>query len=303
MSPSPERMSLPVMAGAVTAMFLWALCFPLISLGLDAAPPMAYAALRAVVSGLVLLALARLLRRPRLTGARVRMGVAGVGLSATALGFVGMFYGGGLVSPGIATVVANTQPLIAAGLAWSVLDESLRPVQRVGLAAGFGGIVLIGVPGMTGGGGEALGVLYILAGAVGVAVGNVLLKRLAGRVDVLRAMGWQFLVGALPLGAWALLAEDVTAIRWSPGFLLSLGVLSLFGTAAVFVLWFTLLERARLTQLNVFTFLTPVFGLAMGTAFFAETIELAAIVGIGLSLIGIYLVTRPPVAAAGSSRS
>ena len=102
---------------------------------------------------------------------------------------------------------------------------------------------------------------------------------------------------------WALLAEDVTAIRWSPGFLLSLGVLSLFGTAAVFVLWFTLLERARLTQLNVFTFLTPVFGLAMGTAFFAETIELAAIVGIGLSLIGIYLVTRPPVAAAGSSRS
>lgn len=293
---TPDRMSPLVIGGAVTAMFLWALCFPLINVGLAAAPPMAYATLRAAVSGVVLLALAQILRRPSLGDARAWTGVAGVGLTATALGFVGMFYGGGLVSPGVATVVANTQPLIAAALAWGVLNESLRPVQQLGLAAGFGGIVLIGVPGMSRGG-ETLGVLYIVAGALGVAVGNVILKRLAGRVDVLRAMGWQFLIGALPLGAWALAVESVGAIRWTPGFLLSLGVLSLFGTAAVFVLWFTLLERARLTQLNVFTFLTPIFGLVMGTVFFAESISGAAYAGIALSLAGIYLVSRPPAAA------
>lgn len=275
-------------------MFLWSLCFPLISVGLRAAPPMTFATLRAAVSGVVLLALAALLRRPLLgRDMRNNAGVVAVGLSATALGFVGMFNGGALVPPGIATVVANIQPIVAAFLAWLVLNERLRPVQRLGLAAGFGGIVLIGVPGMSGGG-EVLGILYILAGAIGVAIGNVVLKRLAGRVDALRAMGWQFVVGAVPLGVLAVTTEDAGAIRWSWPFLGSLLVLSLLGTAAVFVLWFSLLQRARLTQLNVFTFLTPVFGLLMGRMFFAEQVTPVALGGIALCLAGIYLVSRPP---------
>jgi len=289
-----SRMRPWVMAGAVAAMFLWALCFPLINLGLEAAPPMTYATLRAGISGGVLLALAALLRRPPLRAdVRTMAAVAAVGLFATALGFVGMFNGGALVSPGIATVVANVQPLLAAVLAWVVLDEHLRAVQRLGLFAGFGGIVLIGLPGISGGSGP-LGVFYLLAGALGVAVGNVILKRIAGRVDVLRAMGWQFVVGAVPLGMLAMATEDPGAIRWSWPFLWSLLVLSLLGTAAVFVLWFYLLQRARLTQLNVFTFLTPVFGLLMGGLFFAEQVSPLAIGGILLSLAGIYLVTRPP---------
>lgn len=117
--------------------------------------------------------------------------------------------------------MANTQPLLAAGLAWLVLDEGQGPVQRLGLGARFGGIVLIAVPGMAG------------------------------------------------------------------------------GTAAVFVLRFVLLERARLTQLNVFTFLTPIFGLVMGSAFFAERVTPTAMAGIALSLAGIYLVSRRPARRPG----
>ena len=72
-------------------------------------------------------------------------------------------------------------------------------------------------------------------------------------------------------------------------------VLSLLGTAAVFVLWFHLLGRARLTQLNVFTFLTPMFGLLIGRLFFGERITPIAVGGISLSLVGIYLVSRAPL--------
>lgn len=291
--PSATRMPLSVMAGTVLVMFLWALCFPLISVGLSASPPMAFAALRAVFAGAVLLMVAQWLGRPAIQGTGNWAGVVLVGLAATSLGFFGMFYGDARVSPGLATVIANTQPLIAAVLARGLLNEHLRAIQRYGLMVGFGGIVLIGVPNLSGSDSQMLGIGFILLGAVGIAVSNVALKRLAGRVDNLRAMGWQLVIGSVPLGVLALATENPASINWTLPFLLSLTTLSVIGTAAAFALWFSLLRRETLSRLNVFTFLTPIFGLVIGMVFFAEQVQSVEMVGIGLSLLGIYWVSRP----------
>jgi drug/metabolite transporter (DMT)-like permease len=217
-----------------------------------------------------------------------------VGLTATSVGFFGMFYGGDRVSPGLATVIANTQPLIAAGLGWIALGERLSPLQRVALAAAFIGIVLIDAPAASTSAGQGVGVLYVLLGAAGVAISNVVLKRLTGRVDILWAMGWQLMIGSLPLIVLALAVEDASEIRWGLAFALSVAALSVLGTALPFVLWFGLLRHATLTQLNVFSFLTPVFGLLAGGLFFEERTGSVQIGGIVLSLVGIYLVSRSP---------
>lgn len=285
------RVSPWVALGAIVVMLLWALCFPLITIGLKGAPPMAFAAMRAFVAGLSLLVFASVRSRPPVPDGSAWRHIALVGLSATGLGFFGMFYGGERVSPGIATVIANTQPLIAALIGWHVLGERLRGAQKAGMAVGFAGIVLIAAPGIAAHS-SVSGIVWILLGAVGVATGNVLLKRLAGGVDIFRAMGWQLMIGSIPLAGVSLLREDVMTIQWSPEFVLTLLVLSLAGTAAVFVLWFALLARARLNQLNVFTFLTPVFGLLIGWWFFDEQIGPLAAAGIALSLAGIVQVTR-----------
>lgn len=127
----------------VLVAFLWALCFPLISLGLGSAPPLTFAGLRAVIAGGVLVGIAFSLGRPLPRSGRVWLGLVLVGLSATSLGFFGMFIGGGLVDPGLATVIENPQPLIASVLAWMILGEALDPGRRLGLALGFAGILLI----------------------------------------------------------------------------------------------------------------------------------------------------------------
>jgi len=287
------RLSLRVGLGATLVMLLWALCFPLISVGLADAPPMTFAGLRAALSGVVLIAAAEWLGRPAIRDRTIWNGIVLVGLTATSLGFFGMFYGGGLVAPGLATVIANTQPLIAAVLAWAYLSEDLSPVHRSGLLAGFAGIALIGISGLAGTESQLIGIVLIQLAAVGIAVGNVALKRLAGRVDTLRAMGWQLVIGSLPLALLAVAIEDPTAIDWSLRFVTNLIVLSVFGTAVAFVLWFALLQHARLSRLNVFTFLTPIFGLIIGVGFFTERLHALEIAGVGLGLLGIYGVTRP----------
>lgn len=290
--PRATRIPLPVAAGAVLVMLLWALCFPLIRVGLRYAPPLTFAALRAALSGMVLVLSAEGLRRPAVRGAGTWAGILFIGLTATSIGLFGMFRGGARVAPGLATVIANTQPLIAAGLARSFLGERLAKIQYWGLAVGFAGIFLIALPALTRSRSEIEGVAYVLLSGVGVAISNLLMKRLAGRVDALRAMGWQFLAGSMPLALMSLSTEHFHAILWTPGFIVTWLVLSLIGTSMSYVLWFVLLRYASLSQLNVFTFLTPIFALVAGAVFFAESTHGIEWAGIALTLLGIYWVNR-----------
>ena len=93
------------------------------------APALRFAALRSFLAGVLLVAILWLLRRPFPSGPRNWFELAGIGLSLTAFGFGGMFLAGGRVTPGLATVVANAQPLVAALLGYLVLGERLRGLR------------------------------------------------------------------------------------------------------------------------------------------------------------------------------
>ncbi len=274
-------------------MFLWALCFPLISTGLNYAPPITFAAWRSLVAGAVLFLLGLVLRRPMPRGWPIWLQLLGVGLTSTGLGFAGMFLAGGLASPGIATVMANIQPLIAAVLAFYVLGEQLGFDRRLGLVLGFSGVLLISFSGFD----EKIGVnptatLFILLSALGVAVGNVVLKRLAGRVDAVTGMAWQFIFGSAFLFPLAALFESSSSVSWTGDFSLILFILGVLGTAIPFLWWLALLQKAELTRLNTFTFLTPVFALAIGVFYFSEPISPIIALGMGLILVGVWLSSR-----------
>lgn len=275
-------------------MFLWALCFPLITVGLAFAPPLTLAALRSFVAGAGLLLPAIVLYRVWPRGWRVWLTLLGTGLTATSMGFGGMFLAGGLVSPGLATVLANVQPLIAAVLGFFLLGERLGPRRRVGLSLGFAGILLVALPGfgVNGANSSPAGIGFIMLGALGVAMGNVLLKKLAGQVDMLMATGWQFILGGVPLLALAWTWETPGEVVWNGSFVAVLLALGLLGTAVAFALWFSLLHRSELNRLNTATFLTPAFALILGALFFSESLQWAELGGITLILAGVLWANR-----------
>ena len=287
-------MTITTIGQIILVMFLWAVCFPLITLGIEFAPHLTFATLRAVVAGLALIALAISLRRPWPQGRRIWTIISVVGIGATSLGFFGMFHAAEFVSPGIATVIANTQPLMAAVLAGVLLQERLTVQGKVGLFIGFIGILVISSSQLFSGSSEnyALGVTYIVLAAIGITVSNVLIKKIAGNIDALMAMGLQMLIGSIPLAVAAWTLEDPTAIRWSFTFIVVLIALSLFGTALVYWLWFSVLTKAPLNRANAYSFLIPIFGLTMGVMFYGETLEWPQLVGIILAIVGVTLVTR-----------
>lgn len=279
----------------IAAMLLWAACFPLITIGIKLAPHLSFATLRAVIAGLVLVGLTRALHRPFPRGWRIWGVLSLMGIGATSLGYLGMFHAAEYVSPGIATVIANTQPLLAAALGAVVLGERLSGSAKMGLVIGFLGIVVIAAPRLFAGGqvSYAIGIGYIVLAALGITLSNVVIKKIAGQIDPLMAMGVQFLIGSVPLAIAAGLTEDPGAIEWSVTFVVILLALALFGSALVYVLWMSVLERVPLYKANAFSFLVPVFGLSMGAVFFNESFGALKLIGIALAVLGVALVARP----------
>ena len=287
-------MTIGVALRLLATMGLWAACFPLITIGLNLAPHLAFAAMRAALAGLCLLVLGAVLRRPVPGGARNWGLIAVVAFGDTTLGFLGMFHAAEFVSPGLATVIYNAQPLLAAVLAYTVLGERLKVLGKIGLIAGFVGITAIAWPGLASGSvnGYALGITYISIAAAGEAMSNVVLKRLPDEIDAIMVMGSQLLLGAAPLAVLSGWTEDVLSLTWSVDFVAVLVVLSVFGTAVPYWLWFAALKQVELSRANAFRFLTPLFGLAIGAGFFDERLRWIEIAGAALIVAGIVLVQR-----------
>jgi len=180
-----------------------------------------------------------------------------------------------------------------------VLGERLTVRGTTGLAIGFIGILSIAVPEIVTPGTKNyfIGVIYIILAALGITVGNVVIKYIAGKVDALMAMGIQLLIGSIPLVLVAWTTEEPATVRWSFVFAGILLVLSLLGTALVYWLWFSVLEKIPLCRANAFSFLIPIFGLAMGALFYGETLSGSELIGIALVILGVALVmcngTRP----------
>ncbi len=279
----------------ITVMALWAACFPLITTGLALAPHITFAAMRAFIAGAALVGTALALDRPVPTDRTTWLLLVVAGVGATTLGFLGMFHAAEYIAPGMATVIANTQPLLAAGLAYLVLNERLGATGTAGLALGFVGIAVIAAPGFTtqqNNNDNIRGIAFVLLAAVGITVSNVAFKRLVGTVDALMAAGTQLLIGMVPLTIIAGLTETPRDVTWSPKFVLILLGLALPGTALAYWLWFSVLETLTLNRANAFSFLVPIFGLSLGIAFYGEVLTLSVAVGASMAFLGILLVNR-----------
>lgn len=269
----------------------WGSCFLFIAWGLRDAPVLWFAALRALTAGAVLVAVGFLQGRPQPRGACAWGWLTLTGLVNVTLAFAAMFAGVAGVATGTAAVLANAQPLLILLPAWWLYGERLSWRTATALVVGFAGLLLVALPG---GGGSGAGLSLVAAAAV--TAGTLLSRRLAG-LDVLAATGWHLLLGGLALAGVALLVEGRPVIAWTPRFVVSLVVLSLFGTAATTVAWFVEARRSRLDALTAWTFLTPVVGLVLAVLVLGERPAGWSAVGLGASLVAMWVALRSPRAA------
>lgn len=265
----------------------WGACFVAIEWGLRDAPVLWFAALRGLVAGAALLLLATAQRRPAPDGLRDWGRITLLGLVNGTIAFAAMFAGVAGLATGTAAVLANAQPLLILLPAWWLYGEALSRRTAVALVVGFAGLALVSVPG---GGGD--GALLSLTAAAAITAGTLLSRRLGG-LDVIVLTGWHFVIGGLAGAVLAAVVEGAPVIAWTPRFVAVLAFLSLVGTAAAFVVWFTEVQRARLDQLSAWTFLTPAFGIILAALVLGERPGGWTAVGLFTVLAALWIILRP----------
>lgn len=193
-------------------------------------------------------------------------------------------------------VFLYTAPLFAAlGLHFKVPDERLSRVQWVGLALAFFGIA-VSFLGSNGAdhslAGDLLGV------AAGAAYGFTTVAIRTSRLSEAPASQTLFyqLAGAFVLlGPVSLISGahfHGTALAWG-----SVAFQALIVSFASYLAWFWLMRKYKAAQLGVLSFMTPLFGAAMGALILHESLDSAFVLGALLVMTGLLVVTVRPRSA------
>jgi probable blue pigment (indigoidine) exporter len=266
-------------------------CFVGVRWGLRDAPVLWFAALRALLGGAVLAVVAVVQHRPLPRSGGIWAGIGVLGFVNVTVAFAAMFAGIAGVATGTAAVLANAQPLLILLPAWWLYGEKLSARAAVALAVGFGGLVVVALPG---GGGR--GALLSLLSAVAVTSGTLMVRHLRN-VDVVVASAAHFLIGGVVLAVFAAVSEGFPHIHWTPRFAAVLTFLALIGTAAAFLVWFVEAQRCALASLTAWIFLVPVFGLLIGFVVLGERPDVWTVSGIALVLLAMRVALTQPGAA------
>lgn len=214
-------------------------------------------------------------------------------LKATILGvlnigafFAFLFVAAFRLPGGVAATLGAVQPLIAAGLAASLLDER---VDRRTLSAGLLGIAGVGLlvlraDARLDGPGIAAGLL----GAMSMATGVVLTKRWGRPVPLLAFTSWQLIAGGvvlLPLALAvegsppALTATNVAGFAWLAG----------IGTALAYVVWFRGVQSLPVARVSILGLLSPLTAAIIGWIALGQSLSGGQLAGMAVILTAVRL--------------
>ena len=197
----------------------------------------------------------------------------------------------GHISPGLASLVIQTQVFFTIGLSIWLARERLRAFQWGGLVLATGGIAVIVL--QTDGTTTVFGLALVLLGALSWAVGNMTAKR-AAPSNILAYVVWSSAFAVPPLLAFSLVFEGwdavsaglrhASAATWGAVLWQAWGN-TLFGYAA----WGWLLARHPAATISPMALLVPVFGMATAALWLAEPLPGWKLAAAGLVMSGLAL--------------
>lgn len=249
-----------------------ALCFVAIKTGLAYAPPLAFGGLRALIGGAALLAAALVTRRPVLPPTSMRHWIPAIALTGTTFTFGAMFLSPMFTGAGVASVLANMQPLFVIVLAGLFLRERMTRGKWITLGMGLAGAALFSAQALLTPGSDAAGAALSSLTSLGAATATVLFKLSGARDSVVTITGWSLMLGSAPLLLASAIAERDAAVILNAPFVATLLFLALAGTALTNVVWYGLVQRNDAGRMALFLFLIPVFGLAVAAVALGEPI-------------------------------
>ena len=271
---------------ALAIVAVWGTNFVVIKLSLDAFPPFLFAALR---YNFAFLPLAFFIPRPKVSWGN--MCAYGVAIGVGQFGIL-FFAIDGRISPGLASLVIQTQVFFTIGFAMFFAKERLRLYQVVAVSIAMTGLGTIALH--TDASTTFLGLALVVFAGLSWGIGNTVSRR-AGSINMLSYVVWASAFSLPPLflmswifeGGWEQMSTSISSApigAWAGVFWQSWGN-TVFGYAA----WAWLLSKHPAAVVAPAPLLVPIFGMGASAFFLSEPLPLWKILAAGLVIAGLVV--------------
>ena len=276
-----------ILAGLAFAL-IWSSAFTSARIIVADAPPILSLSLRFLISGLIGIAIARMLGQTwRLTPGQWKATIVfGICQNALYLGlnFVAMQS----IEASLASIIASTMPLAVGFAGWVFFSERLSWVGILGLLAGAVGVALIMGARMQDGA-DLFGIVLCFIAVASLTVATLMVRGASSGGNILMIIGLQMLVGSVLLAVPGLLLEH-KVVLWSPKLVLAFSYTVLMPGLVATIIWFWLVQRIGAVKAATFHFLNPFFGVAIAALFLGENLRFWDIIGVVVIMVGILAV-------------
>jgi drug/metabolite transporter (DMT)-like permease len=268
---------------------VWGASFLFIKIGVQAMPPEILVALRLTIASTVLIGVlyVRGLRLP--TSLRVWGDFLFLGVVGLIFPYLLITWSEQSIPSGMAAILNATTPLFSVLLAYIwTREEQLSGLRLLGVAIGFAGVVVaVGIADLDLSRADTRAQIAVLLAASCYGVAGIYGRRAFRNIPALVPATGQMLAGAIIITPIALALRGIPSPMPSALALGAVAALAVFGTAFAYVLLYWLMARMGATRTSMY-----------GALFLREAIELNALLGLGLVILGILLangVIRAPM--------
>ena len=286
-------MDLKGAAMAVLISLLWGANTVVIKMGLEDAPPLRLAWMRFVVGGVVICLWAWV--TGRFAGFRIEPG------EWRPLIFLGLLFsvqmtatnvGTWLTSASHASVLLNLYAVHTVVLAHFLIPgDRLTARKLAGVLVAYSGIVLLGARQVTRGSPTLLGDVVVTVAGVLLAERTVYLARAVQRLDPVKLLLSQAVVGTALFVVVSALVEPAPT-RWSLRLAGSIAYQGVLISGFNFVVNLALLRRYRPSSLSAFFLTQPIFGVIAAALVAGDPLTLDLLVACAAVAVGIGLTSR-----------
>ncbi len=271
---------------ALAIVAVWGTNFVVIKLSLHSFPPFLFAALRYTFA---FLPLALFFPIPKVSW--INLCIYGI---AVGVGQFGVLYFAidGRISPGLASLVIQTQVFFTIGFAMFFAKERLRRYQAIAVSVAMIGLVIIALH--TDASTTFLGLALVVFAGLSWGVANTVSRR-AGSINMLSYVVWAsgfaipplFVMSYLFEGGWSHMSNSLASApagAWA-GVLWQSWANTLFGYGA----WAWLLSKHPAAVVAPAPLLVPIFGIGAAAYFLAEPLPPWKIEAAGLVIAGLIV--------------
>jgi len=277
----------------------WGSTYLAIDIAVETIPPALMCAVRFSIAGVVMLVVCAATGRRIFYSPKQIALAAVVGLLLLMGGNLTLSYAELSVSSGLAALIIAITPLWFLVLDSLLLgDHHISKRGKAGLFLGILGLFVLVFPQLrsgTMGHREFWASISLILGSFSWALGSVLSKRWQSGMDVFSSTGWQVTAAGVGNLAFALIAGDLSHVRWTTRSLTATLYLVVCGSWIGYTAYIWLLEHVPTSKVSTYAYVNPIVAVFLGWLILHERVDRFILAGSAIVVLSVILVTSAKV--------